>query len=50
MEGKRTPITASPLSYSPVEHTLEILNERLSSAEEETQKLMKHLSQYGFQK
>lgn len=50
MEYKRSPIKASTLSYSPVEHTLEILNERLCNAEEETQRLVKQLSEYGFQK
>jgi len=47
---KRKPIPPTNVCSSPVEHTLEVLQDRLSFAEEETSRLSKQLSQYGFQR
>lgn len=43
------PIPATTIS-SPVEYTLGVLEDRLDFAEEETQKLTKQLTEYGFQR
>ena len=49
-DKKRKPIPPTLVCSSPVEHTLEVLQDRLSFAEEETLRLSKQLSQYGFQR
>ena len=43
-------IPSTEIYGSPIEHTLEVLEGKLSFAEKETRKLTDQLAQYGFQR